>query len=636
MTSGADRTVDYRFRRMLDRGEWIVSVELDPPPGLSAEGRLAVAAALREAGVDCIDVGDSPLASVRMSPLSFAVAAQERVGVEAIIHFTSRDRNLMALQSDLLGAHMLGLRSVIALSGDPPSLGRYANAKAVWDVKAEGLIELIAGLNVGVDSAGTPLDGKAEFTIATAANPNNPDLEAELVRMRSKAERGAHLFMTQPCYDAGVVERFLEKAQPIGRPVILGVMPLVSGRNARYMATEVPGDHGAGGDRRADGSGRRRRGRVGPGDRAALHRARALVVRGHLSDPPPGQDGRGGAVGGRTARGRGKGVREGTRGAFTGLKSLVLWRDFDAEAFRTAQAGDRLLFMVVAAPWSNESHRFLAGLTRAPRVAATLNNSYVPVLVDAEERLDIAGRYLSAGMPTLALVHASGEVLWAGAPLEPEALLALLAKVQAYCVQNRRELLERVRAAREEQVRAQVPNEEAQTNKLTSGLMAAQVRQALAAFDPEHHGFCTEFGFGGPKYPHLETIDLLLLAGPEVDPVRARATVKTALEALLTRGLWDQSEGGLQQCARERDWSQVVRVKRLEDNGMLLRTLCTAAAIYSDAALRDRARAVLQALPGDLPRRRLSLRRQPVCARCRGRGGGVGRRWGGGRRTRMP
>ena len=241
MTSGADRTVDYRFRRMLDRGEWIVSVELDPPPGLSAEGRLAVAAALREAGVDCIDVGDSPLASVRMSPLSFAVAAQERVGVEAIIHFTSRDRNLMALQSDLLGAHMLGLRSVIALSGDPPSLGRYANAKAVWDVKAEGLIELIAGLNVGVDSAGTPLDGKAEFTIATAANPNNPDLEAELVRMRSKAERGAHLFMTQPCYDAGVVERFLEKAQPIGRPVILGVMPLVSGRNARYMATEVPG-----------------------------------------------------------------------------------------------------------------------------------------------------------------------------------------------------------------------------------------------------------------------------------------------------------------------------------------------------------------------------------------------------------
>ena len=273
-------------------------------------------------------------------------------------------------------------------------------------------------------------------------------------------------------------------------------------------------------------------------------------------------------------------MREGTRGAFTGLKSLVLWRDFDAEAFRTAQAGDRLLFMVVAAP---------------------LNNSYVPVLVDAEERLDIAERYLSAGMPTLALVHASGEVLWAGAPLEPEALLALLAKVQAYCVQNRRELLERVRAAREEQVRAQVPNEEAQRKKLTSGLMAAQVRQALAAFDPEHHGFCTEFGFGGPKYPHLETIDLLLLAGPEVDPVRARATVKTALEALLTRGLWDQSEGGLQQCARERDWSQVVRVKRLEDNAMLLRTLCTAAAIYSDAALRDRARAVLQALPAIFP-----------------------------------
>ena len=241
MTSRANRAVDYRFRRMLDQEEWIVSVEVDPPHGLSAEAGIAAAAALRDAGVDCIDVGDSPMASVRMSPLSFAVAAQERVGVEAIMHFTSRDRNLMALQSDLLGAHMLGLRSVIALSGDPPSLGRYASAKAVWDVKAEGLIELIAGLNAGVDSAGNPLGGKTEFTIATAANPNTPDLAAELERMRGKAERGAHLFMTQPCFEAEVVERFLEKAQKIGRPVLLGVMPLVSGRNARYMATQVPG-----------------------------------------------------------------------------------------------------------------------------------------------------------------------------------------------------------------------------------------------------------------------------------------------------------------------------------------------------------------------------------------------------------
>ncbi len=237
------KPVDYRFRRMLDQGEWILSVELDPPHGLSAEGGLEVAAALRDAGVDCVDVGDSPMASVRMSPLSFALAVQQRAGLEAIIHFTSRDRNLMALQSDLLGAHMLGIRTVIALSGDPPSLGQYGNATGVWDVKAEGLIGLIATLNRGVDSAGNELGAGSDFTIAAAANPNNPDLDAEIARLQDKAQRGAHVFFTQPAYETAPVERFLERTKSIGRPVVLGVMPLISGRNARYMAENVPGVH---------------------------------------------------------------------------------------------------------------------------------------------------------------------------------------------------------------------------------------------------------------------------------------------------------------------------------------------------------------------------------------------------------
>lgn len=241
MTASDQSPVDYRLRRKLDAGEWILSVELDPPHGLAAEEGVAAAEALREAGVDCVDVGDNPMASVRMSPLAFAAEVQRRTSVEAIVHFAARDRNLMALQADLLGGHMQGIRSVIALSGDPPALGRYANATGVWDVKAEGLIELIATLNGGVDSAGNALGGEAAFTIAAAANPGASDLDAELARLGEKARRGADVFFTQPSYELEVVERFLERAEAIGRPVILGVMPLVSGRNARYMAENVPG-----------------------------------------------------------------------------------------------------------------------------------------------------------------------------------------------------------------------------------------------------------------------------------------------------------------------------------------------------------------------------------------------------------
>ena len=241
MSPDPDAGLTHRFRSRLDRGEWIVSVEVDPPHGLSAEEGIVVTAALRDAGVDCIDVGDSPMASVRMSPLSFAAVVQQRTGVEAIIHFAARDRNLMALQSDLLGAHMLGIRTVIALSGDPPSLGRYANASAVWDVKAEGLITLIARLNAGQDSADNSLGAQADFTIATAANPNADDWDTEFARLQVKIANGAHVLFTQPCFDVAVTERFLERAAGLQRPVILGVLPLVSERNARYMATQVPG-----------------------------------------------------------------------------------------------------------------------------------------------------------------------------------------------------------------------------------------------------------------------------------------------------------------------------------------------------------------------------------------------------------
>jgi 5,10-methylenetetrahydrofolate reductase len=226
---------------MLERGDWVLSAELDPPHGLSAEVGLKNAAALRDAGVDCVDVGDSPMASVRMSAIAFAASVQQQTGLEAVIHFASRDRNLMALQSDLMGAHMLGLRSAIALSGDPPSLGKYEGASAVWDVKAEGLIGLIATLNRGLDSAGNELGALADFTIAAAANPNNPNPDAEIARLQQKADAGAHVFFTQPTFDAAAVERFAERAAAIGLPVIIGVMVLANARNASFMAANIPG-----------------------------------------------------------------------------------------------------------------------------------------------------------------------------------------------------------------------------------------------------------------------------------------------------------------------------------------------------------------------------------------------------------
>ncbi len=226
---------------MLDRGEWLVSVEVDPPPSMDLERGVAIVQELREAGVDCIDVGDSPMAAVRMNPVMFSVGIQQCTGVESIVHFTSRDRNLMAIQADLMGAHAMGVRSVIALSGDPPSLGQYGDASAVWDVRAEGLVEIVAALNAGHDSVGNEIGGSTQFTIITSANPNANDLDAEVAKMQVRTDKGADCFFAQNSFDIAQTERFLEKASVVGKPIVLGVLPLASQRNAEFMATQVPG-----------------------------------------------------------------------------------------------------------------------------------------------------------------------------------------------------------------------------------------------------------------------------------------------------------------------------------------------------------------------------------------------------------
>jgi homocysteine S-methyltransferase len=229
------------LREKLKAGEFAVSVELDPPRGLNPRKALEGAAALKTLGADAINIGDSPMARVRMSAIALAVLIQQRVGIETIIHFTTRDRNLMAIQSDLLGAHALGIRNVIALTGDPPSGGDYARATGVWDVDSIGFIRIIKMLNSGTDWAGNSIGKGTDFFVACAANPTADNIELELDRVRRKIDAGADCLMTQQFYDAASLESFLERLGPIDIPVLIGVMPLQSHKHTEFIHNELAG-----------------------------------------------------------------------------------------------------------------------------------------------------------------------------------------------------------------------------------------------------------------------------------------------------------------------------------------------------------------------------------------------------------
>jgi homocysteine S-methyltransferase len=229
------------LREKLGAGRFVISVEIDPPRGLNPRRALEGAARLRGAGVDCINVGDSPMARVRMSPMAMALLIRQQVGIETIVHVTTRDRNLLALQSDLLGAHVLGLRNVLCLRGDPPSGSGYARAVGVWDVTPVGLLRVLRGLNEGLDWAGNPMAQPTSFFAAAAANPTAASLEAEIKLLRRKVEAGAEFIMTQAVYDVEALERFLEKAARFKVPILLGVMPLHSERHAEFIHNELAG-----------------------------------------------------------------------------------------------------------------------------------------------------------------------------------------------------------------------------------------------------------------------------------------------------------------------------------------------------------------------------------------------------------
>jgi homocysteine S-methyltransferase len=224
------------------KGEFVTCVELVPPKGIEHDKLIENANVLKKAGVDAINVPDSPRAQVKMSALMAAVLIQQKAGIEAIPHFTCKDKNLLALQADLLGAHALGIRNVLAVTGDPPNMGTYPDATAVFNIDSIGLCRLITMLNRGYDLGGNAVGATTEFCIGVGLNPNAINLERERERFRLKMDAGAEFAVTQPVFDAGSLLRFLDSMSgSIIIPVIAGIWPLVSQRNAEFMKNEVPG-----------------------------------------------------------------------------------------------------------------------------------------------------------------------------------------------------------------------------------------------------------------------------------------------------------------------------------------------------------------------------------------------------------
>ncbi|OPZ07998.1 MAG: Bifunctional homocysteine S-methyltransferase/5,10-methylenetetrahydrofolate reductase [candidate division BRC1 bacterium ADurb.BinA292] len=238
----ANRPVATRFARKVAAGEFVVSVEIDPPQGTDISKALESARKLRDSGrVDVINIADGPRALARINPSSMALILKRDFDMEAIIHYCCRDRNLLAMQADLLAANALGLHNILLITGDPPKMGDYPDATAVFDVDAIGLTRIVTRLNQGRDLAGNSIGEPTRFFQGVGANPGAQDINIEIERLQRKRDAGARYVMTQPVYNAEVFERFIERAAPLGLPILIGILPLRSLRNALFLHNNVPG-----------------------------------------------------------------------------------------------------------------------------------------------------------------------------------------------------------------------------------------------------------------------------------------------------------------------------------------------------------------------------------------------------------
>lgn len=219
----------------------IITVELDPPRGLDVSATLGKARELASVGIDAISLAENPLARIRLGNLALAKKIQDEIGIEVIAHVTCRDRNLIGLHSELMGAHLLGLRNILAVTGDPVAVGDDVGATSVFDLNSIGLLSLLQSLNRGENSYGVPLSGQTEFLLGAAFNPNLERIDGQLLRLEKKLAAGALFIQTQPVYARENLDRLLERTADYDIPILVGILPLVSERNAEFLHNEVPG-----------------------------------------------------------------------------------------------------------------------------------------------------------------------------------------------------------------------------------------------------------------------------------------------------------------------------------------------------------------------------------------------------------
>ena len=230
-----------RLAAKLAAGRFVATVEIVPPKGVDPAPMFAQARELQAAGVDAVNVPDGPRAQSRMGALISGLLIEREVGLEAVVHYACRDRNLLGMLSDLLGASAAGLRNLLLITGDPPKMGPYPDATAVFDIDAIGLVNLVTRLNHGLDPGGNPIGEPTRFVAGVGVNPTATDLDRELRRFAWKVEAGAEFAVTQPVFDLDQLDRFLERVEQFRIPIVAGIWPLVSLRNAEFLANEVPG-----------------------------------------------------------------------------------------------------------------------------------------------------------------------------------------------------------------------------------------------------------------------------------------------------------------------------------------------------------------------------------------------------------
>src|SRR5208337_4667426 len=221
------------------RGEFVTMVEIVPPKGTDISKEVEGARFLKSVGVDAVNIADSPRASARMSNQALSLLIQREVGIDAILHYTCRDRNVLCIQSDLLGAAATGIRNLLCITGDPPKMGSYPDATAVFDVDSIGLVNIVHNLNRGLDIGGNPIGVGTAFVIGVGANPGLSDMDEEIRRFEYKVQAGAEYVVTQPVFDLRLLERFLRRIEHCPIPVVAGIWPLVSVRNAEFMKNEL-------------------------------------------------------------------------------------------------------------------------------------------------------------------------------------------------------------------------------------------------------------------------------------------------------------------------------------------------------------------------------------------------------------